>query len=301
MRAVPLRPESRSEAVLRQALACVEVELDEGGRAVGGNALDVALCNSPAAAAVLADAPVLATLPFDHERRLASVLVADAAGAVTLVTKGAPESVLARCRAVRPRPRRSWSGNSARAIASLRSRAGRCAPPLGWHRPTSATSTRWACWSSSTPPKPDAPDALRRLAELGITVKVLTGDNPIVATKVCRDLGLPAGPPLTGTAIDALDDDQLAAAVADATVFAGSALSRRLGSSAATGEPAPTVPSSATASTTRSHCTPPTWASRSTRPRTWPRTPRPTSSCCARTSTSSPTASPRAGGSSPTR
>ena len=31
MRAVPLRPECRSDAVLRQALACVEVELDETG------------------------------------------------------------------------------------------------------------------------------------------------------------------------------------------------------------------------------------------------------------------------------
>jgi Mg2+-importing ATPase len=70
------------------------------------------------------------------------------------------------------------------------------------------------------PPKPDAPAALRRLAELGITVKVLTGDSPIVATKVCRDLALPAGRTLTGTEIDGLDDDGLATAVADTTVFA---------------------------------------------------------------------------------
>jgi Mg2+-importing ATPase len=40
------------------------------------------------------------------------------------------------------------------------------------------------------PPKQDAAEALRRLAALGIAVKVVTGDNPAVAVKVCSDLGL---------------------------------------------------------------------------------------------------------------
>ena len=40
------------------------------------------------------------------------------------------------------------------------------------------------------PPKPDAAEALRRLAGLGIAVKVVTGDNAAVAVKVCHDLGL---------------------------------------------------------------------------------------------------------------
>jgi magnesium-transporting ATPase (P-type) len=47
---------------------------------------------------------------------------------------------------------------------------------------------------------------LRRLAGLGITVKILTRDNPAVAAKVCADLGLPpgqvaTGPTSTGSAI----------------------------------------------------------------------------------------------------
>jgi P-type Mg2+ transporter len=48
------------------------------------------------------------------------------------------------------------------------------------------------------PPKPDARAALRRLAGLGVTVKILTGDNPVVAAKVCADLGLPPGQVATG-------------------------------------------------------------------------------------------------------
>src|SRR5205807_187451 len=65
------------------------------------------------------------------------------------------------------------------------------------------------------PPKQDAAQALRRLADLGITVKVVTGDNPAVADKVCRDLGLGAGGALTGTDLDALDDAGLADGVAE--------------------------------------------------------------------------------------
>jgi Mg2+-importing ATPase len=69
-------------------------------------------------------------------------------------------------------------------------------------------------------PKADAADALRRLAELGITVKVATGDNPLVAEKVCAELGLPSGGTLTGADIDAMDDGGLAAAAESATIFA---------------------------------------------------------------------------------
>ncbi|MEV0537729.1 HAD-IC family P-type ATPase [Kitasatospora sp. NPDC050463] len=70
------------------------------------------------------------------------------------------------------------------------------------------------------PPKLSAADSLRRLAELGITVKVCTGDNPLVAEKVCRDFGLPVGRTLTGQDIAALDDQQLAVAAQESTVFA---------------------------------------------------------------------------------
>ena len=45
------------------------------------------------------------------------------------------------------------------------------------------------------------------------TVKVITGDNGIVAGKVCRDIGLAVDGTLTGAEIDGLDDDALAAAI----------------------------------------------------------------------------------------
>jgi Mg2+-importing ATPase len=69
-------------------------------------------------------------------------------------------------------------------------------------------------------PKATAAASLRRLGQLGITVKIATGDNALVAEKVCADLGLASGGTLTGTDIDALDDTALTRAAATATIFA---------------------------------------------------------------------------------
>ena len=70
------------------------------------------------------------------------------------------------------------------------------------------------------PPRDSAQPALEALARHGIEVKVLTGDNDIVASKVCRDVGLEIKGVLRGGDIDALDDAALAEVAAATTVFA---------------------------------------------------------------------------------
>ena len=135
----------------------------------------------------------------------------------------------------------------------------------------------------------------------GITVKIVTGDNPLVAETVCHDLGLAVERhadrrrPRRARRRPARRRDRRTPRCSP-----GSAPSRRHASCAPSGDAGRPWRSSATASTTRSRCTTPTSASPSTRPPMSPRTP-PTSSCWRRTSTSSPTASSRAAGSSPTR
>ena len=57
-------------------------------------------------------------------------------------------------------------------------------------------------------PKPSAAASIARLGDLGITVKIVTGDNPVVAETVCRTLGVASGGTLTGADLDALDDTQ---------------------------------------------------------------------------------------------
>jgi P-type Mg2+ transporter len=50
-------------------------------------------------------------------------------------------------------------------------------------------------------------------------VKIITGDNGVVASKVCRDIGLSVAGLLTGADLEHLDDDALAAAIPGTTIF----------------------------------------------------------------------------------
>ncbi|MEU9179001.1 magnesium-translocating P-type ATPase [Streptomyces sp. NPDC048550] len=70
------------------------------------------------------------------------------------------------------------------------------------------------------PPKADAARALQALADKGIAVKVVTGDNDLVAARVCADVGIDVGHVVLGAEIDALDDTALRALAARTTVFA---------------------------------------------------------------------------------
>jgi Mg2+-importing ATPase len=51
-------------------------------------------------------------------------------------------------------------------------------------------------------------------------VKVLTGDNDLVTRKVCRQVGLNADDILLGSKVEAMSDDELAAAAESTHVFA---------------------------------------------------------------------------------
>ena len=83
--------------VFRLGLLCNEASVEDG-QAVGGNPLDVALWEAPdASKGVPRPVCVCSRVPFDHDRRMSSVLVDDPARGRLLITKGAPESVLAAC------------------------------------------------------------------------------------------------------------------------------------------------------------------------------------------------------------
>jgi Mg2+-importing ATPase len=70
------------------------------------------------------------------------------------------------------------------------------------------------------PPKEGAPEAIADLARLGVSVRLVTGDNQLAARRIAEDVGLRADRVLTGPQVDALDDDGLAAEAAATEVFA---------------------------------------------------------------------------------
>jgi Mg2+-importing ATPase len=70
------------------------------------------------------------------------------------------------------------------------------------------------------PPKETAGPAIAALRDMGVTVKVLTGDNAVVTCKICREVGLDPGAPLLGQDIERMDDTTLKLRVEEHTVFA---------------------------------------------------------------------------------
>ncbi|WP_322859626.1 magnesium-translocating P-type ATPase [Mycobacterium europaeum] len=205
-------------AVCRLGLLATDVDPETGG--ASGNALDAALWESPQARELMDGAARrVALLPFDHERRATSALVDDDGNRV-LVVKGAPEQVLAQCRAVPPAAEDTLAALFA---AGRRVVAVATKPAPGMTTLTRADECELSLAGFlvfADEPKSAARQSLSDLADLGIELKIATGDNPRVAEKVCDELGLASKGTITGAQLDAVDDADFADIAQNHTIFA---------------------------------------------------------------------------------
>jgi Mg2+-importing ATPase len=202
--------------------------LREGGN-TAGNALDQALADDARvgeAAKARAGWEVEQELPFSYERRYGAIAARSPEGDAWVVVKGAAEEVLQRCTMGR-----TW-GDVWQAEAharleemvsqGLRVLAVGVRKSAGEHLGKAAGRELDLAGflAFSDPPKQEARAALAELSELGIAVKVLTGDHPEVARHVCEQLGLEVRGVVTGGEIGRMDEEGLREAVAANTVFA---------------------------------------------------------------------------------
>ena len=70
------------------------------------------------------------------------------------------------------------------------------------------------------PAKPSARPSIEALHELGVHIKVLTGDNEVVTKKICRDVGIPVQHVLLGHELEGMDDDTLKARIDEVSILA---------------------------------------------------------------------------------
>jgi Mg2+-importing ATPase len=211
---------SPSIQVLLFGLLCNSVVVQDGAP-VGGNPLDRALWESShVAQAPVGDYRRVGEVPFDYDRKLMSVLVETLDGRRLMITKGAPEFVLERCSGVGNQATGTLDGlfaEGARVVGVATKEASE-ASSIGSVDEQALTLAGFLTFAD--PPKADAAAALDRLRALGIEVKVVTGDNAMVARKVCADLPMEVSGVLTGTDIERLDDQDLAATLPSTTIFA---------------------------------------------------------------------------------
>lgn len=173
-------------------------------------------------------------LPFDFERRRLSVVVGDAKGRTRMVTKGALEEVLGICSRV------EVDGQvlpltdelAEKVISRGADLADEGMRVLGVARKDNPAGTGILTVDDERdmvligylafldPPKESSAAAIKALLDHGVETKVLTGDSGRVAAHVCRAIGIPADNVLTGTDVEAMGDEELAAAVQQTCIFA---------------------------------------------------------------------------------
>ncbi|MDA5194418.1 magnesium-translocating P-type ATPase [Govanella unica] len=175
-------------------------------------------------------------MPFDFVRRRLSIVVADKEDAHLLVCKGAVEEMLsistfvedqdgirpldAELRAKILARAQALNEDGLRVILVATREFALAETKAAYSLEDEAGLTLHGFLAFLDPPKETAQAAIAALQGHGVVVKILTGDNAVVTTKICREVGLDAGTPVLGRDIARLDEAQLAELVERTTVFA---------------------------------------------------------------------------------
>lgn len=172
-------------------------------------------------------------VPFDFVRRIVSVAV-QFGDTRLLIAKGAPESIFAVCsycyhqgrvevfsEAIRQQTHarfetESAKGNKVIAVA-YKTVASDC---VDFSAEDEKELTFLGTLSFFDPPKEGVADNIAELEALGITIKILTGDNELISRKVCEEVGIPAGRILLGAEMELMTNDALSRMVDQVSLFA---------------------------------------------------------------------------------
>ena len=184
---------------------------------------------NPMDAAILERAPLpagstaLGQVSYDFSRKRLSVLT-DVDGAPTLVVKGAYDNVLGCCaiaadaRAELDARFEQLSADGYRVLA-LATRPFTDDPET-LSPASEAGLTLAGLLAFHDPVKPGVADTIRELEDAGVSLRLITGDNRLAARAIGGDVGLRLDRILTGSEIDGLSDEALAAAAREVQVYA---------------------------------------------------------------------------------
>jgi len=173
--------------------------------------------------------PRTAEIPFTSETKRMTTLHEGTEGKIAF-TKGAPEVVVEACATIATADgvRPMEAGDVEEVLEIARSLAGEALRVLAVAR-KSATDlcdaesglTFLGLLGMIDPPRPEARGSIATCRTAGIRPVLITGDHPLTAAAVAREIGLlNAGRTVTGRELDRMDDSQLEDAVGNIDVFA---------------------------------------------------------------------------------
>jgi len=178
-------------------------------------------------------------MPFSSDRKLMSTVQTDTehADMVAVVSKGAPDVLLARCvheqvgeetRPLTPERRKTI-------LSSVEQLAGEALRTLGvayrriehegYDAPNEALESELVfigIVGIIDPPRPEAKLAVATAQGAGIRVIMITGDHPVTATTIAGELGIvkPGSKAVTGAELEKMDDQQLLETVRKISIYA---------------------------------------------------------------------------------
>ena len=173
-------------------------------------------------------------IPYDFVRKRLSVVTVDAHGKHTLITKGALDNVLSICDRVQTEEgmrlldstRRTeieqryseWSAKGFRVLGvATKTVEGRAE---AYSRTDEEALALAGFLLFFDPPKPDVQQVIVNLAERGVQLKIITGDNQKVARHVAEAVNLPVMGVLTGSELADLREESLLHLAERTTIFA---------------------------------------------------------------------------------
>lgn len=171
-------------------------------------------------------------IPYDFSRKRLSILVSHD-GIHLMVTKGALPNVLEVCSSAetgegviigiaeaRQRIQRhfeEFSGRGLRTLGVAYKRMGSVSH-LSKDDETGMTFAGFLVFFD--PPKPDIVKTIAELRNLGVSLKIITGDSSLVAANISKQMGLSGARMITGGQLGRLSDAALVKLVGEADVFA---------------------------------------------------------------------------------
>ncbi|MCS6915698.1 MAG: HAD-IC family P-type ATPase [Myxococcota bacterium] len=232
----PITAEEQGQlvALARVAVLCNEADLHlrDGSWVWRGDPTDVALLSLAhklglTREAELARHPQLNHIPFEPERQFAASYHEEG-GVVRVFVKGAPERVLGLCawpsEATLAAAQQEASDLAARGFRVLALAEGPAPQGLGPAEvpPEPSGLSLLGFVGMIDPLRPGVREAVAACQAAGITVWMITGDHPVTALAIARDLGLAETPEqvVTGAQLEQLADSDLEQVTRRARVFA---------------------------------------------------------------------------------
>ena len=215
-------PESASTRLLEMGILCSHAV--RSGSDFSGDPLETALLRAAQQGGLnLEDIrqahPLVNEFTFDNIRKRMSIVYKEG-GSLHVIVKGAPESVLPSTnndQRVLSAQIEQMTADGLRVLAFAK----KTVPAQTLTQATAeAGLTFVGLVGLSDPPRADVKEALAASRAAGIRSIMITGDHPLTAQSLARQVGLDSGPAITGTQLDEMSDAALDAVVGQATLYA---------------------------------------------------------------------------------